>query len=239
MDDELNIQEPHYIGVWQRVQAAFSDSTLNSAFQAALSGTAFGLDIDDGMSALDPLTRASIQRANQLTFDSLVAARKGDLNSATELLAGAEASFAPVPSENPGRDIGQSSFYAASAYVRYRQGRFGCAEDDLRHSNAADLRLFGCGMPFMHVHRIQLVHNLARIDLQRGRRGTAIRLMNRLVRHISGQDVSIVEFAGTWSRTETDRCDPDLLAAMLCQVLRDLRIWSQPQRLAHPDVAAL
>lgn len=136
--------------------------------------------------------RLVFRQSYRATQQGLMAARRGDLETAAERFA---ASREAVERHRPGeacRLLSTTFVEAAHAYLEYRHGRFDRARERIFTALDSDLALesdaaFGC----LEMHRIQLADNLMMIDFREGLHESGLALAGAILAYAEGNADSL------------------------------------------------
>jgi tetratricopeptide (TPR) repeat protein len=194
-----------------------SGKKLSPLLDSALSSTTFNRIIEEHMERLPIAERLLAAWSRNRSFDGLAAARNGDLATADQLLTEAMGAFRRLDVCAISGALARSAYWASRAYLFYRRNQFDDAQEALYQANSADLRLIEHGISIMHVHRVQLVQNLARIEIRRGNGVLAAAYTRRLLDHLDGKPIPELPLAGPWHSSLLDPCPIELVAAMIAQ----------------------
>jgi len=121
-----------------------------------------------------------------------------------------------------GRMFARSSLAAAEAYLDYRCDDFDRAQERLCESLAADEILETTyGHSILHVHRLHIVNNLIRVEVQRGNVEGALDLAARLLCYMQGASDD-GPTPGRWGKSYRDALPRETLSAMFVQVIGEI-----------------
>lgn len=119
--------------------------------------------------------------------DGLQAARQGNYSDAQAKLALARRCLREIDTADV-RLVGASAYLAAVAYVRYRQLKPAQARRLIEHALTIDVRLEKeFALDLIYAHRIQLAHNLVRVEARFGTAQEAIKLGVVLLEQLEGR----------------------------------------------------
>jgi hypothetical protein len=121
-----------------------------------------------------------------------------------------------------GRLLCQSSLETAEAYLDYRLGDFEQAQSRLHQALASDSILEEeFGYKLLHVHRLHLINNLIRLEVQRKRLADAMELAGRLLSYLEGQSESLPA-PGSWSSGHLALQPPEMIAGIFAQTCSEV-----------------
>jgi hypothetical protein len=172
-----------------------------------------------------PLTDRLLMRKfeNARTL-GLIATRQGDLIKARRLFALARAPLKFDQLSPEGSLFYQSFLEQAEAYLDYRCGNFDQARNCTYQALAIDSALEEeYGYEILLLHRIQLVHNLARIDARCLYLNEAIRLISQILSYLA-QESEALPIQGLWGCERVKRQSPKDVAAMFMQVSGEIAL---------------
>jgi len=120
--------------------------------------------------------------------DGLQAARQGNYSEAQAKFALARRCLREIDTVDV-RLVGASSYLAAVAYLRHRQLKPAQARRLVEHALTIDVRLEKeFALDLIYAHRIQLAHNLARVDARFGTAQEAIKLTVVILEQLEGRN---------------------------------------------------
>ncbi|MEH1770950.1 MAG: hypothetical protein ACYTXE_29785 [Nostoc sp.] len=154
----------------------------------------------------------------------LIAARRGGLNAAEQAFAAARLLLQLNKLSNEGGMLYQSFLEQAEAYLDYRRGEFEQARNRIYQALEINLILedkYGYEMAFFG--RIQLVHNLVRIDAGCMEFNRAIKLAFQILGYLEGT-LDVLPISGNWDYERVKRQRPEFVAAMFAQVTGEIAI---------------
>jgi hypothetical protein len=115
--------------------------------------------------------------------------------------------------------LGAAFLEAAGAYFECSLGRWETAEQRLMNALSIDDALEGgLGIRSLHLHRIQLLHNLMRVRVRSGRAVEAAEGIDLIASYILGT-VDSLPFLGEWSPARIRDTNAELRKVMLVQVV--------------------
>jgi hypothetical protein len=175
-------------------------------------------------SSLSPDEQEVVLLAARCRAHALQAARHRDLAQASVLLREARSVCVIAPTSLQCRVLCDSFQLAGEAYVEYCLGRLDEARDRLYDAMLADniLELEG-GYDLLHLHRVQLVHNLVRIDARRGQQQEAVDLAWRLLAYLEGNP-AVLPGPAPWSAQTICRLPSDLVHNMFDQIVAEIAL---------------
>ncbi|MFH7029790.1 MAG: hypothetical protein ACHBN1_31625 [Heteroscytonema crispum UTEX LB 1556] len=113
---------------------------------------------------------------------------------------------------------------AAEAYLDYRRGDFDQAYARISKALAIDVVLEEeYGYEILHLHRIQLLHNLVRSDARRMQFASAIELACQLLGYLEGTS-EVLPLSGSWGSEHIARQPSELVAAMFGQITDEVAL---------------
>jgi hypothetical protein len=172
-----------------------------------------------------PLTDRLLMRKfeNARTL-GLIAARQGDSIKARRLFALARAPLKFDKLSPEGSLFYKSFLEQAEAYLDYRCGNFDLARNRTSQALAIDSVLEEeYGYEILLLHRIQLVHNLARIDARCLYLNRAIQLISQILSYLA-QESEALPIQGFWGCERVKRQSPKDVAAMFIQVSGEIAL---------------
>ncbi len=132
-----------------------------------------------------PADRLRLRRLHGACGEGLEAARLGRLDQARAWYEAARGQLDRLADGAPAaRLLGTSTYCSGVAYLEFRRGADGPATECLEQALDADLALERMDLPVMQMHRIQVGHNLVRVDLRFGRRDRAVELAGLLLAYL-------------------------------------------------------
>ena len=191
----------------------------------AASGVGFDLLLDAALSTRLPLSEQLLIRfVSTVRARGLAAARNDHLIEAQQALDEGRRVLKTDSLSSEGKLIGKTFHHAVEAYLEYKRGNVSRARTHVRNALAIDCRLITkYGYNILDLHRVQLGHNLMRVDVHCGNLVAAAQMCASLIAYLEGR-------ADQWPlpefRIETDpsQLPPDLLSAMTVQILGELAL---------------
>lgn len=163
-----------------------------------------------------------IKKFNNARERGFMAARKGDLITARRAFAVARIPLQLAKLSYESSLHYQSLLNQAEAYLDYRLGDFDQARNLIYEALANDLILEDeYGYDFLLIHRIQLVHNLARIDARCLDFDQAIELTSQILSYLA-QESETLPIPGLWDSKRVKRQSPKDVTAMFKQVTGEI-----------------
>lgn len=154
----------------------------------------------------------------------LLAARRGQIAMADQSFGEARAILRSRKLSLESDLICRSFQAAAEAYLDYRRRAVDQARNRVHEALAIDVVLEGeYGYDILHLHRIQLVHNLMRIDAGCMHFEDAIDLGCRLLNYLEGGP-EILPGPGPWGSTHIRSLPPEIVTAMFGQVTGEVAL---------------
>ncbi|WP_406698942.1 hypothetical protein V5E97_08645 [Singulisphaera sp. Ch08] len=189
------------------------------------SGAAFDLQLEAALRGRLPLAeRLALRCSLRCSKAALLAARLGRLRTAADGFARARAALDSESLLDETKAIGSAFNGAAEAYLDYRSGAYTAAIRGLRACVAIDDRLESDhGYKILHLHKLQLVENIVRVDARRGRPGDAVRLAVHLLDYL-GRAAPELPVPGAWGGDRLDLLPPALCNAMWVQIFAELPV---------------
>jgi tetratricopeptide (TPR) repeat protein len=130
--------------------------------------------------------RLHYRQVTDHSFAGLLAAREGRCDEARQLLQTSRKLLKRME-EGPGRTMAVAFMEGNAAYLDHRLGRPDKARAKVRRALDADLALeLDFDLTMYEMHRVQLGHNLARVDLKLGRPLEALRLCGQILAYLEG-----------------------------------------------------
>jgi hypothetical protein len=165
-----------------------------------------------------------MRRCEQARRQGLLAARRGHIATADQLLGESRAILHSEKLSVESSLICKSFQAATEAYLDYRRGAFDQARARVHEALAIDVVLEEeYGYKILHLHRVQLVHNLMRIDARCARFEDAIDLGCRLLSYLEGSS-EILPVPGSWDSAKIASLPPEIVAAMFAQVTSEIAL---------------
>lgn len=165
-----------------------------------------------------------MHKFNNARERGLLATRRGDFVTAERVFAAARVLLQLNKLSPEGSLLYQSFLEQAEAYLNYRRGDFDQAHNRTSEALAIDMVLEDeYGYHILLIHRIQLVHNLARIDARCMYLERAIELACQILSYLEGA-LEVLPIPGTWGYERVLRQPPELVAAMFAQVTSELAL---------------
>lgn len=146
-----------------------------------------GEPVTFGGDALAPSERAALQRAAVPREQALALARDGRLDEGDGAMRLAQLILAFAPLSAAGRAYGVSMHEAAASFLAYRRGDHAAAYDRMAAALAATERLAAhCGESrFIACRRVDLEHNLMRVEMRNGAVDATVERGARLLRGLA------------------------------------------------------
>jgi hypothetical protein len=181
-------------------------------------------------SGLPPADQEVVRVSAKWRSQALNSARHGNLDQARALFL--EAWSATAFASPRCRELCASFQAAGEAYLDYRNGRFDRARDRLHDAILSDALLEDSGeFELLHLHRVQLVHNLARLAVSQGKSSEGSRLVWQLLGHLEGHDQTL-PCSVRWDSQAVSVLPANLVRDMFNQITAELAtigIQSSPQ----------
>jgi hypothetical protein len=157
-------------------------------------------------------------------MQGLFAARRGHLATAAQQFGEAREIIHSGRLSLESELICKSFQAAAEAYLDYRGSAFDHARSRVHEALAIDVVLVEeYGYEILHLHRVQLVHNLMRIDARCSRFENCIDLGCRLLNHLEGSS-EILPGPGPWHSEQITSLPPEIVTAMFAQVTSEIAL---------------
>jgi len=165
-----------------------------------------------------------VSQCFEISEQGLLAARKGDLTAAESFLRGAELFLHTKQLSRESFLLGDSFFEAASAYFDYRRKDFDAAITCVHKALSNDLILEGeYGYAILHLHRIQLVHNLMRIDIRRAFIKEALNTGFFLLDYMEGKSATLSALT-FWDSSCLIALPSELVNTMFLQITMEIAL---------------
>ena len=211
---------------------AGAQSTPRSS--TAASGVEFDQQLDVALSNRLPLDEQLLVRfVAAVRSRGLTAARNNRLIEAQQALDEGRRVLASELLSAQGKLIVETFHEAVEAYVEYKRGLIPLARARVRKALAIDCTLISqYGYDILDLHRVQLGHNLMRLDIHQGNLAAAAELCASLISYLEGR-------AGEWPlpefKIETDpaQLPAELRSAMLIQILGELALCLRNKNAAE------
>lgn len=191
----------------------------------AASGLDFDQQLDLALSNRLPVREQLLVRfISGVRSGGLTAARNNHLIEAQQALVEGRRVLASDLLSTEAKLIVETFHEAVAAYVEYKRGDVSMAEARVRKALAIDCTLIDrYGYEILDLHRVQLAHNLMRLDIHRGNLVAAAEMCTHLLSYLEGR-------AAEWPlpdfRIDTDpaKLPVELRSAMLVQILGELAL---------------
>jgi hypothetical protein len=193
---------------------------------AAASGLGFDLLLDSVLSERLPLREQLLVRfVSAVRARGLAAARNNHLIEAQQALSeGRRVLQSNVLSEE-GELIVETFHEAVEAYVEYKRGNISLARTRVKKALTIDSTLITqFGYNILDLHRVQLGHNLMRVDVHCGNFVAAAEMCGSLIAYLEGgaDQWPLPEFS---IKTDPSQLPSNLLSAMVVQILGELALF--------------
>lgn len=123
---------------------------------------------------------------------------------------------------------------AGEAYLDYRLNRLVRAQERLDQASEIDARLEREGFALLHLHRVQLLHNMVRVAAKQGGKERALRLAFRLLGHLEGRR-EVLPGAGKWDARAIGDFPGNVVRTLFNQIVAEIAVILA----ANPDMHAL
>jgi len=192
---------------------------------AAASGLGFDLLLDSEISSRLPIEEQLRARfAAGIRSRGLLAARSGRLIEAQQALKETKRIRQSNGLSAEAKLMIETFDEAVGAYVEYRQSDYSQARSRVYRAMAIDGELItNYGYDILDLHRVQLGHNLMRIDAHCGNMVEAAEMCASLLAYLEG-DVEHWPLAEFLIQTNPSRLPPELLKAMFIQIVGELAL---------------
>ncbi len=118
-----------------------------------------------------------------------------------------------------------SSLCSTKAYFKYCENNFVEAQQIIFQANDADIILEEkFGIYLLHMHRIQLAHNLIRIDVKTGNYSRALSRSIEAIQYLNSSVFNISYLKGPWGSSFLKRIQPSLIRDMTIQILHEMAL---------------
>ncbi|MBW4428467.1 MAG: hypothetical protein KME50_29580 [Nostoc desertorum CM1-VF14] len=165
-----------------------------------------------------------IRRFENARTRGLIATRQENFSAAERFFAVARMPLQRYEFSAEGSLLYKSYLCQAEAYLDYRRGDFEQARSRTFEALAIDIALEEeHGYEPLVLHRIQLVHNLVRIDARCMHLERAIELACQILNYLDGE-LELLPIPGSWGYERVKRQSPELVAAMFAQVTNEIAI---------------
>ena len=165
-----------------------------------------------------------LRKYSEAQRQGLLAARRGDLAAADQLFAEANVL---LDLEKPSLECSllcKSFQGAAEAYLDYRRSDFDKAIARIYEVLAIDLVLEEkYGYAILHLHRIQLLHNLMRVEARRAHLEEAINLGYQLLDYLEGKSEALPIFEA-WDSMRVTSLPLQLVEGMFAQITEEIAV---------------
>lgn len=161
--------------------------------------------------------RLHYRRVTDRSFRGLLVARQGRYAEAHHLLRTSRRLLERMV-DGPGRTMAVAFMEGNAAYLDHCLGQPDEARAKIRRGLDADLALeLDFGLTMYEMHRIQLGHNLARIDFKLGRPLDALRLCGQILAYLEGHRRDL-PYHHDWLAAKLASIPRSLVRAMFAQV---------------------
>jgi hypothetical protein len=176
----------------------------------------------DLQSRLGAMQIKLMKRCTAAYSKGLESAREGEIELACGYFGQARLLCKSPDLSEEGRTFGLSFLAAAESYLDYRCADFDGAQQRLYESLARDEILeITYGHKNQHVHRLHLVNNLIRVEIQRGNIDGALKCSTGLLSYMQGESDN-VPAPGRWGKSYRDQVTPELITSMFVQAVGEL-----------------
>lgn len=221
-----------------------SDASMSAALQAILESYAVGVQkpmrrntalagdtfIDQLYIMMDKQIsfqeQSLIRQGFILRDQALRAAQNGDLSESILFFQANESFLQRQVLSKEGRLFIQSYYHAGIAYLEYRQNNFDRALEHIQSSLTCDFILeTEFGYAIQHLHRLQLIHNMMRIEKRCGHLNEALNLGYQLLNYLE-RKIPTLSLPGSisWQSGQLVAFTPDLLSSLFIQITLELAL---------------
>ena len=164
--------------------------------------------------------RLHYRQVTDCSFQGLLVARQGRYTEAHQLLRTSRRLLKRME-DGPGRTMAVAFLEGNAAYLDHCLGQPDEARAKIRRGLDADLALeLDFNLTMYEMHRIQLGHNLARIDFKLGRPLDALRLCGQILAYLEGHRRSL-PYHRDWIPEKLMSIPRSLVRAMFAQVANE------------------
>jgi hypothetical protein len=172
---------------------------------------------------LSPTDKIFITQSANFRNQAVMAVRRGEFAIAEELFAKLRG-IKPNTLSNEASLLNRSFLEQAEAYLDYRRGDFNRVYTRTDEALAIDTVLEkNYGYEIMHIHRIQLLHNIVRTEARNLRFDRAIELAFQLLGYLEGT-FKILPFLGAWGSEYVARQPLEVVAATFSQIISEIAV---------------
>lgn len=114
---------------------------------------------------------------------------------------------------------------AARAYLLYAERNWNESQANLIASNNAALTLIDQGESWIHLLRVQLLHNWARIHIASGAHDAGLAMACTIIDHLHENEPQGLPMAGPWISELVASCPIEMIAALAFQVAGEANYW--------------
>ncbi len=165
-----------------------------------------------------------MQQAAKARENAVIAARCGSLVTAEHLFVEARAPLESNSLSPESRLLHRSFLEQAEAYLDYRNSDFERVYTRTSVALAIDAVLEKeYGYEILHIHRIQLLHNLVRTEARRMCCDRAIELAAQLLAYLEGV-LEVLPFPGFWGSEYVVRQPKEVVAATFAQITSEIAV---------------
>jgi hypothetical protein len=185
--------------------------------------------------------RVIMQQAASARENAVMAVRRGELVMAEHLFAEARAPLESNSLSPEGSLLHRSFLEQAEAYLDYCNGDFDRVYTRTSVALAIDVVLEKeYGYEILHIHRIQLLHNLVRTEARSMCCDRAIELAAQLLAYLEGS-LEVLPFPGFWGFEYVVRQPKEVVAATFAQITSEVAVIlaGNPPQLASSLLAVV
>ncbi|MEI2582512.1 hypothetical protein [Scytonema sp. PRP1] len=175
-------------------------------------------------SRLSLTEQALISQGGNTRDQAVIAARRGQFATAQQLFAEAHAPLESNLLSREARLLYESFLEQSESYLDYRLENFDQVRIRIDNALAIDTILeeeYGYGI--LHIHRIQLLHNIVRTYARQMWLDCAVELASQLLAYLQGV-LEELPFSGSWSSEQIARQSPEVVAATFTQISCEIAI---------------
>lgn len=165
-----------------------------------------------------------MQQAANARENAVMAVRRGELVTAERLFAEARVPLESNSLSPESRLLHKSFLEQAEAYLDYHNGDFDRVYTRTSVALAIDVVLEKeYGYEILHIHRIQLLHNLVRTEARHMCFERAIELASQLLAYLEGA-LEVLPFSGFWGSEYVVRQPKEVVAATFAQITSEVAV---------------
>ncbi len=167
--------------------------------------------------------RVWVCRIWRASFEGLGLSRSHRLDEAAAAFARSWSEVESARVSTTGVLLATTFLESAHAYLDYKMGAFDLARERISRSMEADVQLQG-DFDLLELHRIQLAHNLMRIDLRAGEPRRALRLGGEILAYLEGLSERLTLHHSWQGESFLERTPRAVRRALIAQVMNEVAL---------------